>query len=71
MVAMVPPRNSSEREWRDGAELRAIEQGAQAFDDAETDPGEKVRAARAANCSWVSIGAALGISKQAAQQHFG
>ena len=61
----------SEREWREGTELRAIEDAARAFDAADTELHAVVRAARAANYSWASIGAVLGVSKQAAQQRFG
>lgn len=52
-------------------ELRAIEEAARAFDAADAHLHEAVRAARAANYSWASIGAILGVSKQAAQQRFG
>jgi dihydroxyacetone kinase len=61
----------SEREWREGTELRAIEEAVRAFDAADAELHAVVRAARAANYSWASIGAVLGVSKQAAQQRFG
>ena len=61
----------SEREWRAGTELRAIEDATRALDTAEAELHAVVRAARAANHSWASIGAVLGVSKQAAQQRFG
>jgi dihydroxyacetone kinase len=64
-------RDSSEREWRDGTELRAIEEAARDSDAADAQLHTVVRAARAANYSWASIGAVLGVSKQAAQQRFG
>jgi dihydroxyacetone kinase len=64
-------QSASEREWRDGTELRAIDEAVQAFDAAEAQLHESVLAARAANYSWAAIGAVLGVSKQAAQQRFG
>jgi dihydroxyacetone kinase len=64
-------RDPSAREWREGTELRAIEEAVRAFDAADAELHAVVRAARAANYSWASIGAVLGVSKQAAQQRFG
>jgi dihydroxyacetone kinase len=61
----------SQRQWRSGAELRRIEAALETAASADAHLRETVRAARAADYSWAAIGAALGVSKQAAQQRFG
>jgi hypothetical protein len=59
------------RQWRHGDELHEIEAALQAFDAADDRLHDTVVAARTAGYSWASIGAVLGVSKQAAQQRFG
>lgn len=56
---------------RDASHFRAIVAAAAAVESAELDLRAAVRAARAAGDSWTIVGAALGVSKQAAQQRFG
>lgn len=58
-------------EARDAAHFRAIVAANQALTDAEHDLRQVVAEARAAGDSWAMVGAALGITKQAAQQRFG
>jgi dihydroxyacetone kinase len=55
---------------RDGTHFRAIIAANEAVASADGELREVVRAARAAGDSWTLIGAALGVSKQAAQQRF-
>lgn len=55
---------------RDAAHFRAIIAANEALASAEERLREAVRAARDAGDSWTVIGAALGVSKQAAQQRF-
>lgn len=55
---------------RDAAYFRAIIAANEAVASAEERLREAVRSARDAGDSWVVIGAALGVSKQAAQQRF-
>ena len=58
-------------EARDATHFRAIIAANQALADAERDLHQAVADARAAGDSWAVVGAALGITKQAAQQRFG
>lgn len=56
---------------RDAAPFRRIIAAKAAVADADTQLREAVRAARGAGESWTVIGAALDVSRQAAQQRFG
>jgi hypothetical protein len=56
---------------RDGAGFRAILAASEGVGAAEQKLREAVLAARLAGDSWTIIGAALGVSRQAAQQRFG
>lgn len=56
---------------QDAGPLRAIYRAAQAVKDADTDLHAEVAAAREAGVSWTVIGAALGVTKQAAHSRFG
>jgi ketosteroid isomerase-like protein len=77
-----PPAHDDTEQWldqldpstveaRDATHFRAIIAANQALTDAEGDLRQAVADARAAGDSWAVVGAALGISKQAAQQRFG
>jgi dihydroxyacetone kinase len=55
---------------RDATHFRAIVAASEAVDAAESELRAAVREAREAGDSWTVIGAALGVSKQAAQQRF-
>lgn len=55
---------------RDATHFRQIIAASEAVDAAESELRAAVRAAREAGDSWTVIGAALGVSKQAAQQRF-
>jgi dihydroxyacetone kinase len=55
---------------RDATHFRAIIAASEAVDAAESELRAAVREAREAGDSWTVIGAALGVSKQAAQQRF-
>ena len=55
---------------RDATHFRAIVAANEAVACAERELREAVRAARTAGDSWTIIGAALGVSRQAAQQRF-
>jgi hypothetical protein len=55
---------------RDATHFRAIIAASEAVDAAESELRAAVRAAREAGDSWTAIGAALGVSKQAAEQRF-
>lgn len=55
---------------RDATHFRAIISANEAVASAEERLREAVRSARDAGDSWTVIGAALGVSKQAAQQRF-
>lgn len=56
---------------RDAVHFRRILAARQQVAEAEQELREAVRAARAAGDSWAVIGAALDITRQAAQQRFG
>lgn len=56
---------------RDASHFRTIIAAASGVSAAEETLRDAVRAARTAGESWTVIGAALGVSKQAAQQRFG
>ncbi len=56
---------------RDGASFRRILAARTALADAEEELHAAVHAAREAGDSWTVIGAALDITRQAAQQRFG
>lgn len=56
---------------RDAAHFRAIIAANASLQAADAGLRAAVREARAAGDSWTIIGAALGVSKQAAQQRFG
>lgn len=58
-------------EFRDATHLRAIISAGKAVTAAEAKLRKAVTDARAAGDSWTVIGAALGVTKQAAQQRFG
>lgn len=58
-------------DFRDASNIRRIIAANKALADAENELRAAVGAARAAGDSWVMIGAALDISRQAAQQRFG
>lgn len=58
------------RPGRDAVHFRAIIAAAEAVDAAEAGLRDAVASARAAGDSWTVIGAALGVSRQAAQQRF-
>lgn len=55
---------------RDATHFREIIAAFEAVDAAENELRAAVRAAREAGDSWTVIGAALGVTKQAAQQRF-
>ena len=55
---------------RDASHFRAIIAANEAVASAESQLRSAVHAARAAGDSWAIVGAALGVSKQAAQQRF-
>ncbi len=55
---------------RDASHFRAIIAANDALSDADAGLRAAVREARDAGDSWTVIGAALGVSKQAAQQRF-
>lgn len=55
----------------DAASFRGVVAARAAVDDADRQLREAVAAARAAGDSWTVIGAALDITRQAAQQRFG
>lgn len=56
---------------RDATHFRRIVAARQELDKSEVELREAVAAARRAGDSWATIGAALDITKQAAQQRFG
>jgi hypothetical protein len=56
---------------RDAASFRRILAARRGLADAERELRDAVRAARQAGDSWTVIGAALDITRQAAQQRFG
>ncbi|AXH98065.1 hypothetical protein [Ornithinimicrobium avium] len=56
---------------RDAVHFRRIQAARANLTDAEDELREAVQAARDAGDSWTIIGAALGITRQAAQQRFG
>ncbi len=56
---------------RDAAHFRRIITARRNLDAAEQELRDAVKAARQAGDSWTVIGAALDISRQAAQQRFG
>lgn len=55
---------------RDASHLRAIIAAAEVVKAADADLRQRVRDARETGDSWTVIGAALGVTKQAAQQRF-
>lgn len=55
---------------RDATHFRGIIAASEAVDAAESELRAAVSVAREAGDSWTVIGAALGVSKQAAQQRF-
>lgn len=58
-------------EWRDAAHFRAIRAANDVIRTGENALVQAVIAARTAGDSWTIIGAALGVSKQAASERFG
>lgn len=63
--------NPDPDEWQDAAPLRRLMAANAAVGHARTLLAAEVEAARSAGLSWGAIGAALGVSKQAARQRFG
>lgn len=58
------------RVWLDGEPLHRVAAAFSASVAAENDLAAAVQAARAAGCSWASIAAMLGVSKQTAQARY-
>ena len=56
---------------RDAAHFRAIIAASRRVHDAEADLHAAVAQAQEASVSWTVIGAALGVTRQAAQKQFG
>ena len=56
---------------RDAVHFRRIIAAAEGVSRADRELHDAVRAAREAGDSWLSIGMALGVTKQAAQKRFG
>ena len=56
---------------RDAVHFRAIIAAQDGVDRADRELHDAVRAARDAGDTWLSIGMALGVTKQAAQKRFG
>ncbi|USQ81937.1 hypothetical protein NF556_09965 [Ornithinimicrobium faecis] len=56
---------------RDAVHFRRIIAAKEGVSQAERELHDAVRAAREAGDSWLSIGLALGVTKQAAQKRFG
>lgn len=56
--------------FRDASHIREIMAAKEARDEADARLSQAVAAARAAGDSWTVVGAALGVSKQAAQQRY-
>lgn len=56
---------------RDAVHFRRIIAAAAGVENADRELHDAVRAAREAGDSWLSIGMALGVTKQAAQKRFG
>lgn len=63
--------NSNPADWRDATHVRAIIAAQADVASAEDKLRQAVAAARLAGDPWVIVGAALGITRQAAQQRFG
>ncbi|RNL63200.1 hypothetical protein EFK50_16000 [Nocardioides marmoriginsengisoli] len=57
--------------FRDAVHFRRIIAAQKAIDAAEQELSDAVAAAREAGDPWLMIGAALGVTKQAAYQRFG
>lgn len=60
-----------EHQGRDATHFRRIIAASKQLEAAKDELHDAVRAAREAGDSWAAIGAALGVSKQAAAQRFG
>lgn len=56
---------------RDAMHFRRIVAAREGVDRADRELHDAVRAAREAGDSWLSIGVALGVTRQAAQKRFG
>ena len=56
---------------RDASHFRAIQEAARGLEDSNSQLMQAVAQAKSAGESWTVIGAALGISRQAAHQRFG
>lgn len=56
---------------RDAAHFRRIQAAQDGVTQADRELHDAVRSAREAGDSWLSIGMALGVTKQAAQKRFG
>ena len=63
--------NPSSTPARDATHFRAIIAASQRVHDAEVELHAAVARARGAGDSWTVIGAALGVTRQAAQKRFG
>lgn len=64
-------RDQTKTEWREAAPLRRIAEAFHQQVAAEAEVADAVTAARAEGCSWASIAAMLGVSKQTAQTRYG
>ena len=64
-------RNLDETHWRDARPLRKVAEAFREQVAAEEKLAEAVAVARADGCSWASIAAMLGVSKQTAQHRYG
>ena len=58
-------------DWKDASHFRAIRAANDVIDSGQRALVQAVIAARSAGDSWTIIGAALGVSKQAASERFG
>lgn len=64
-------RDPADTEWHEGAPLRHVAEAFQRSVVDELELTKAVAAARDKGCSWASIAAVLGTSKQTAQQRYG
>ncbi|MFN8036115.1 MAG: hypothetical protein U0V73_09295 [Acidimicrobiia bacterium] len=71
LADQIATRDRSKDAWKDAAPIRALAKAARAQRDASDALDTAVRWAREAGASWGTIGDALGVSRQAAQQKYG